>query len=283
VTGVVLVDPAGSGLAKTAVACASAPGVCTAMTTPTIAELEAGFALPSLAPGQTYALAVIATVNAVAGANVTSGASVAVPAGFTNTSTADDASDTDVVTAVPPPPPTSADLAVTLTTSPTTLDAGGGTTYTLMVTNNGPADVANATVSDLAPAGVTFGLWTCAVTAPGTGALTTACAVASGSGNVNTTLTLNRGAVTTYTIAASVAANASGIVTNVASVNAPAGISDPTPANNSASASVNVQAASAPTTNVQPIPTLSEWALILLALLMLGAAARGSARAMPRR
>ncbi len=173
-----------------------------------------------------------------------------------------------------------------MSVSASSVSTGGNVTYTLTVGNNGPADVAGAMLTDVAPAGVTFGTWTCAVTTPGAGTVTTACGAPAGNGNVNTTVTLNRGGGVTYTIAASVAANASGTLTNVASVNAPAGITDPVSANNSGAASVNVQVAPPPPppmANPQAIPTLSEWALMLLALMMFGVAGHALRGRVPRR
>ena len=74
--------PGGAGLTKTAVACAAAPGQC--VSPPTVVELESGtFALPALASGQTYALAVTATVTAASG-SVTNTATIAAPAGATD-------------------------------------------------------------------------------------------------------------------------------------------------------------------------------------------------------
>ncbi len=64
VTGAVLIDPAATGLIKTAVACSPTPGQCTAGTTPTVAQLESGYALPTLANGQFYEIVVTATVMA---------------------------------------------------------------------------------------------------------------------------------------------------------------------------------------------------------------------------
>src|SRR4029434_7081353 len=96
-----------------------------------------------------------------------------------------------------------ADLAITKTDGVASVTAGGGTTYTLVVTNNGPAEVSAATVVDSAPAGVTVGAWTCVVSNPGSGgSVTTACGAPSGSGNVNTTVTMKSGAIITYTIPA---------------------------------------------------------------------------------
>jgi hypothetical protein len=88
------------------------------------------------------------------------------------------------------------------------------------------------------------------------------------------------GAVVTYVIAATVASNASGNVVDTASVNAPAGVIDASPANNTATAAVSVQAA--PAIAAQPIPTLGRWSVVLLSLLMLVAAAAGMRRRVQR-
>src|SRR6185312_11173205 len=141
------------------------------------------------------------------------------------------ASDTDSVSPASPV----ADLSITNTDGVTSVTAGGTTTYTITVTNGGPDEVTSATLTDAAPAGITFGSWTCSVTNPGSGgSVTSACGAAVGSGDINTTLTMKSGAVITYTVTASIAPAASGSLANTASVAAPVGASDPTPGNNSA-------------------------------------------------
>ena len=100
-----------------------------------------------------------------------------------------------------------ADLAITKDDGVTSVTAGGSTTYTITVTNNGPDELSNATVVDSAPAGMTFGNWTCTVTNPGSGgSVTTACGAASGAGDLNTAVNMKNGAVITYSVPASIAA-----------------------------------------------------------------------------
>lgn len=97
-TGAVLRDLAASGMTKTTVVCASTPGVCTSGTTPTIAQLEAGYALPTLAAGQTYRITVTVVVTAASG-SVTNTATITAPASVSDNSTGNNtASDTDTVT-----------------------------------------------------------------------------------------------------------------------------------------------------------------------------------------
>jgi hypothetical protein len=128
-------------------------------------------------------------------------------------------------------------------------------------------------VTDLAPVGLSLGNWTCSVSNAGSGgAVTTACGSPTGSGNINALVTMKVGAVITFTVPATVAANATGTIANTATVNVPAGVIDPTPANNSASDSDAV--AAAPPVLAAPIPTLGPLALLLLTLLLGAMSAR---------
>src|SRR5213075_190450 len=57
---------------------------------------------------------------------------------------------------------------------------------------------------------------------------------ASGSGNLNDTVNLPSGGSVTYTASCTISAAATGTLSNTATVTAPAGVTDPTPGNNSA-------------------------------------------------
>ena len=128
------------------------------------------------------------------------------------------------------------------TASPSPVNAGTNLTYTITITNNGPANVTGALVNDtfdtgkLGPIGSIS--WTCSITT-GTGS----CGIASGSGNlVNKAINLNNGAVATFTVTAQVLAAATGSVNNTASATVPSGSFDPNGANNSATVSTNINA-----------------------------------------
>ena len=71
------------------------------------------------------------------------------------------------------------------------------------------------------------GTWTCVGAGGGT-------CTASGAGNISDTVNLPAGASVTYTVSVTVSATASGTLSNTATVAAPAGVTDPNPANNSA-------------------------------------------------
>ncbi len=121
-----------------------------------------------------------------------------------------------------------ADLAITKTNNATSVVAGGTTTYTIVVTNNGPNAVTDASVLDTMPSGVTSATWTCIAS---TGSL---CGAASGSGSFNTTVDLLSGGTATFTVVAQISPAATGLITNTATVYEPCGVLDPTQGNNTA-------------------------------------------------
>ncbi len=136
----------------------------------------------------------------------------------------------------------SADLSITKTSNATTFLPGQQVTYTITVTNAGPSAATGVTVTDVLPAGATFVSATSS-TFSCSGTTTVTCTAASlavsASGTISLVLRLS----------------GSSAISNSASVSA--NEPDPTPINNSAAAVVLPGAT---------IPTLSEWALLILAL-----------------
>ena len=100
-------------------------------------------------------------------------------------------------------------------------------TYTVVVTNNGPEAVTSAIVSDTLPGYLIGVTWTCTASAG------SQCSI-SGSGNLSDYINLPSGGAVTYRITGQVApSTATGtVVSNTASVTAPAGAIDPAPDNN---------------------------------------------------
>jgi uncharacterized repeat protein (TIGR01451 family) len=168
--------------------------------------------------GVTYTAA--CTIAAGATGTLSNTATVAAPAGVTDPDPANNSA-TDSDTLVP-----QADLAITKTDGVTTATSGGSVTYTIVASNAGPGGATGATVADTFPASLTC-TWTCAGAGGGT------CA-AAGSGNINDTVNLPSGGSVTYTAACTIAAGATGTLSNTATVVTPAGATDPNPANNSA-------------------------------------------------
>jgi len=216
-----LVDAAAGGLLKTAVTCAAAGGaVCPTGVTP--AQIEAGLTIPTWPSGGSLTFTVTATVTVPSG-TVTNVVTTAVPAGVIDPNPSNNtATDVDGVT-----PPTATDLTIRITDGVSEILPGQALTYRVVVTNLGPGPVAGVLVQSTAPPGVSFGNWTCVASA---GSI---CA-ATGSGHLSTPATLLAGGTLTYTIAATVSGTASGSLTARATVTAPAGVVDPTPANNTA-------------------------------------------------
>ena len=119
-----------------------------------------------------------------------------------------------------------ANLAITKTDGSATYTVGSSTTYTITVSNSGPASVIGATVTDNFPAQITSATWNCAGSAVG------ATCTASGSGNINDSVNLPAGSSITYTVTANISGTASGNLVNTATVNVPAGYTDINGGNN---------------------------------------------------
>ncbi|MHC4808734.1 MAG: hypothetical protein ACYTBX_21065, partial [Planctomycetota bacterium] len=103
------------------------------------------------------------------------------------------------------------DLVIAKTVDDATPDEGQTVTYTITLTNNGPAQATNISVTDVVPAGVTY------VAASITGGDSSDDSDPAGAGLSWTVNTINSGANTTLTFQATVDAGTSGnIITNTA-------------------------------------------------------------------
>jgi len=160
------------------------------------------------------------TISPSATGTLANTATVSTGSGASDPNTANNsATDSDILGA-------QADLAVTKTDGVTTATAGGSVTYTITASNAGPSSAAGATVADTFPASLTC-TWTCVGAGGGT-------CTAAGSGNINDTVNLPAGGSVTYTASCTISAAATGTLSNTATVAAPGGVTDPSPANNSA-------------------------------------------------
>jgi uncharacterized repeat protein (TIGR01451 family) len=132
-----------------------------------------------------------------------------------------------------------ADLAVTKTASPDPVLPGNDLAYTIVVSNNGPDDAANATLNDALPPGVTF----VSLSAPA-GWQPTTPAVGSGGTVTASSSTVTNGAAATFTLVVHVdtAARGGATISNTATVASP---TDSTPGNNSATTTTQVKGAQA--------------------------------------
>jgi uncharacterized repeat protein (TIGR01451 family) len=164
-----------------------------------------------------------ATGSLVNTATVEAPGSVTDPVPGNNTAT-----DTDALGA-------EADLSITKTDGVTQIGPGGSLTYTITAANAGPSAATGANIADTLPAQCVGATWTCAGSGGGT------CA-ASGSGNIADTVNLPAAASVTYTVTCPVDAAATNgtVISNTATIAAPAGTTDPTPGNNNATDTTTV-------------------------------------------
>lgn len=130
---------------------------------------------------------------------------------------------TDTNTLVP-----TANLGITKTNGATASVPGTNAVYTIVASNPGPSNAPGSTVADTFPAACTSVNWTCVGAGGGT------CSGASGSGNISQTVNLPAGGSVTYTATCAISSAATGALANTATVAVAAGVTDPTPGNNSA-------------------------------------------------
>jgi len=173
-----------------------------------------------LAVGDTAVYTATCTIAPAATGSVSDTASIAPAAGQIDPVANNSATDTDTLTP-------QADLQISKTDGTLTAVPGASVTYTIAATNNGPSDAPGTVVADMFPAVETC-TWTCSPTGNAT-------CTASGSGNINNNISLPAGGTATYTANCAIAPAATGMLSNTATVTAPASVNDPTPGNNTAS------------------------------------------------
>ncbi|MEO6688808.1 MAG: hypothetical protein ABIS07_12115, partial [Dokdonella sp.] len=187
-------------------------------------NINASVNLPS---GGSATFTLTGTLPATATGTLVNTATVTAPAGVTDPTPGNNsATDTDNLT------PT-ANLAISKTDGSTTAVPGSAITYTIVATNAGPSIATGATIADTIPATITGATWIATYAGSATGP-------ASGSGNINATVTIPVGGTATFTVTGTVSATATGTLANTATITAPAGTTDPTPGNNSATDTDNL-------------------------------------------
>jgi len=162
--------------------------------------------------------------------------------------------------------PAVADVTI-VKSGPVSVEPNGALSYTLVVTNNGPAAANGTVVTDPAVANFTASTVTCGSASGGA-----VCPVAPTIPQLQAGLVipvLPSGGMVTLTLSGTAAV--SGTITNVATVAPPAGVTDPTPGNNRSTANTPI---------IPPvaIPTLHPAMLALLAIVLSLLAARSVAR-----
>ncbi len=145
--GVLVLDPAATGLQKDSISCSASAGAQCPLVT-SIGGIEgAGLVIPVLSAGHTVTFTIVATVQALNG-SVTNAVSLTIPPDVIDSDTNNNArSDTDNVLAV-------ANLAISKTNNTDTLVAGSTTNYTITVSNFGPSPADNSVLRDTPSSGL---------------------------------------------------------------------------------------------------------------------------------
>jgi uncharacterized repeat protein (TIGR01451 family) len=190
--------------------------------------------------GLTGACAAAPGCTLAAGASETVTASFFVPPDYTGPDPVQNAA--TVSSATPDPAPANnagrastaldaavANVSITNTNGTSSAVAGLDSTYTITVSNSGPASALQTRIADVFdPAFFTNARWTCAA------AGTSSCTVASGTGNIDTLIDVDPGAGQTvvFTVQVQVVPGAEGPIANSATATTAPTISDPDHANN---------------------------------------------------
>ncbi len=201
----------------------------------------------NLPVGATITYTVTAQISASATGNLVNTVTATPPAGGTPGT----ATDTDT------PAPTS-NMTASKNDGITQYTPNTTTTYTIVVGNNGPSDAIGAVVSDPKPSQITSWTWECT---GATGGATGCDPAASNSANFTDTVNLPVGSTITYTVTAQIGAGATGNLVNTVTVTPPGGGTPGT------STDTNTPPPP-PVVPVAQIPTLGEYALIALMLLL---------------
>ena len=174
----------------------------------------------NLPVGSSITYTASATVSKAATGTLSNTATVGLPATVSDPDPSNNsATDTDTLTP-------RADLSITKTDGATTAIPGDTVIYTITASNAGPSNAPGTTVADTLPASLTA-TWTGVGAGGGT-------VTGFGTGNINDTVNLPAGGSVTYTVTATLDRSASGTLSNTATVATPGGVTDPNPANDSA-------------------------------------------------
>jgi uncharacterized repeat protein (TIGR01451 family) len=167
------------------------------------------------------------------------------------------------------PPSGTAELLIQKSVNTSSTTPGGTLVYTVAVSNVGTAPATNAVLSDPMPSGIASYAWTCAASG---GAV---CPNANGSGAIAETIaTLPASGAVVYTITAVLSTNPPSNITNIADVTSSSAstcASSGSPPPCSSEVTVNVTPNGGQ--NVVPTPVNSRWMLLLMTMVLMGAAA----------
>jgi uncharacterized repeat protein (TIGR01451 family) len=180
----------------------------------------------ALKAGEIATYTVTALTKSTATGSLVNTANVQTPPGTTD-KTPGDNTDTETDVAAP-----KADLRITKTDGVTKYSPGVPLTYTIVVTNDGPSFVTDASVIDDLPPELTNVSWkVTSYTGTGSGPGTGGPALnVPQSGDIDTKISLAAGGTATFTVTATVDPSAVGNLVNTARVEEPPGVTDRRPA-----------------------------------------------------
>jgi uncharacterized repeat protein (TIGR01451 family) len=121
---------------------------------------------------------------------------------------------------------TTVDLSISVNNNQAVSIPGAKITYSIVVTNKGPAQVTNAQVVDMFPGSLSNIAWTCSASVGGS------CQTPNGIANINTTVNLPAGGSATINASGDLSPSAVGLLINTATVTAPTGLSEPNTVDN---------------------------------------------------
>jgi uncharacterized repeat protein (TIGR01451 family) len=204
------------------VTCAmSAGSVCTAGPVTPAGNITDSVTIPV---GGNLTYTIVSSISASAVGNMVTSATITNPGPTPDPNIANNsASDTDA--------PPSADLSITINDGISLWTPGGTTTYTVVVTNNGPLNVTGAVFTDNKPAQITSWSWTCTPASGATCGAGSAGAIVIG---ITDTVNIPSGKSVTYTIMATLGTAIPGNLVNTVTIAAPIGMPDPVLGNNTA-------------------------------------------------
>ncbi|MEZ6115191.1 MAG: SdrD B-like domain-containing protein [Pirellulaceae bacterium] len=176
----------------------------------------------TMAPGSEIRYTVTATVVSSATGTLVNTATVTAPNGVTETNSANNSStDTDTLTP-------QVDLRITKTDNKTNVSPGDTSTYTIVVTNNGPSDAPGTRIQDTFPADLTNVSFTSTASGGATGN-------SSGNGSLNETVSMPSGSSITYTVTTTVVGDPDNDqISNTATVTAGSTVTETNTSNNTA-------------------------------------------------
>jgi uncharacterized repeat protein (TIGR01451 family) len=119
------------------------------------------------------------------------------------------------------------DLSITKSDGATTYTPGRAISYQIVASNAGPSEAATAEIVDALPAAIVNATWTAIYTGGASGAT-------SGSGAIDVIADMPAGSSVTFTLIGTVSSNATGPLSNTATIVAPVGTGDPASGNNTA-------------------------------------------------